>query len=600
MADTPSHSSPTSFWLRPLGTNLILIVLAVLTLVPAISNLPLMDRDEPKFAQATQEMIDRDDWLVPWFNDEYRFDKPPLSYWWMRLHYTFLGKTELAARLHSVEASLLSAMVIAALGRFLFGPRAGLLAGVGWLTTLQILVHSRLCVADMPMILAVCVTGYALARLLLAPEDDPIANKRWNRWWWLLVGAAVFGFLAKGPIPLVTAGLGLALTRFVFGKGRPLPWRRLQPISFSVLYLVGIGLWGIPALLETQGLFWDKGMGEHVVKRGTESFNGRISVPGFYFVTAFLSLLPWCTLIPAALKRDTPEEGRLTGRSAKSAFLLGWLAAPYLVFTFYSTQLPHYVMPGFPAFFLLLFRSGSVPVPSTRFEKNWAIAVTAVIALLAGGVLWLANWAPFEGQTAGISQLITVAGILLAVAAVACFFAQRGWVIATAIAVIGTSALAWQMSEQIRAIHPTMLAMEKLKMAPEGTTYVAAEFKEPSLVFYTDKGWKMKSKNEDAVKFLRGSRITGTKNPRPRGGVMLLREWTANGVIKQLQGGKTIDELEPSSDRRAETLSLVRARLPLHEMKLYVVTGYNAAKTSWAEVLVCVPVEPRAEAKNEG
>ncbi len=548
-----------------------------------------MDRDEPRFAQATQEMIERDTLLIPYFNDEYRFDKPPLSYWWMRVHYTLLGgKSELAARLHSVEAALLTAILIAALGRFLFSPRAGLLAGIAWLTSFQVLIHSRLCVADMPMILAVMATGYALARLLLAPDDDPHAHKRFNRWWWMLLGAMVFGFLAKGPIAIITPGLGLVLTRFVFGRGKKLPWARLQPISLVILFLVGIGLWGIPALIETKGEFANEGLGKHVVERGTESFNGRKTIPGVYYLaTALISLLPWSVLIPAAFKKDKDEE-KWTHRNGSNAFLLGWLAAPYLVFAFYSTQLPHYVMPGFPAFFLLLMRAGTIPLPRSKSTKIFAGFVVVLIATLGGAVALGSQWTPLVDGPAGLSALMLTAGVLLLTAAVASGFAAFGKLTPTVLGVIGCSLIAAQLSAQIRAIHPTVLVMEQLAKVPKGTEFIASNgYSEPSLVFYTDKGWRMNKKSRDAMKWLAKSRY----EKRPRAGVLMLREWTANNMIEQLGEGKTPTDLVPTEDDRESVLQAVRSQLPLNEMEFYVVTGYNAAKTSWVELLVCVPVE---------
>ena len=44
-------------------------------------SLPLIDRDDPRFAEASREMIERGDYIVPHFNNQLRLDKPPLAYW---------------------------------------------------------------------------------------------------------------------------------------------------------------------------------------------------------------------------------------------------------------------------------------------------------------------------------------------------------------------------------------------------------------------------------------------------------------------------------------------------------------------------------------
>ncbi|HWB58705.1 MAG TPA: hypothetical protein VG733_04400, partial [Chthoniobacteraceae bacterium] len=41
--------------------------------------LPLMDRDEPRFSEASREMLERGDWVLPTFNNVPRYDKPPLT-----------------------------------------------------------------------------------------------------------------------------------------------------------------------------------------------------------------------------------------------------------------------------------------------------------------------------------------------------------------------------------------------------------------------------------------------------------------------------------------------------------------------------------------
>jgi len=66
-----------------LGASLLLAIVSATILLAGTASLPLLDRDEPRFARATIEMLERGDWVVPYFNDEYRFDKPPLTYWLM-------------------------------------------------------------------------------------------------------------------------------------------------------------------------------------------------------------------------------------------------------------------------------------------------------------------------------------------------------------------------------------------------------------------------------------------------------------------------------------------------------------------------------------
>lgn len=59
--------------------------------------LPLVDRDEPRFAEATREMRQRNDFLIPHFNGQYRFDKPPLIYCCQAAFFRSFGETPLAA-----------------------------------------------------------------------------------------------------------------------------------------------------------------------------------------------------------------------------------------------------------------------------------------------------------------------------------------------------------------------------------------------------------------------------------------------------------------------------------------------------------------------
>src|SRR5579862_6156566 len=45
------------------------------------ASVPLMDRDEPRYAQCSRQMLQSGDWVVPRLYDEPRTAKPPLIYW---------------------------------------------------------------------------------------------------------------------------------------------------------------------------------------------------------------------------------------------------------------------------------------------------------------------------------------------------------------------------------------------------------------------------------------------------------------------------------------------------------------------------------------
>ena len=77
----------------------------------------MIDRDEPRFAEASREMIARGNYVVPYFNNQLRLDKPPLTYWAQVASYRIFGENDFAARFPSAIAAALTALAIFAWGR---------------------------------------------------------------------------------------------------------------------------------------------------------------------------------------------------------------------------------------------------------------------------------------------------------------------------------------------------------------------------------------------------------------------------------------------------------------------------------------------------
>src|ERR1700720_3665143 len=134
-------------------------------------SLPLIDRDEPRFAEASREMRQSGDFLVPRLNGQYRFDKPPLIYWCQVLAYDILGENDFAARLPTAIFAALTAVVTWMYSSRIFGPRIGLWSGILFATSLQVFIHSRAAVADIALVFFFLTATWADWERLRNPDS---------------------------------------------------------------------------------------------------------------------------------------------------------------------------------------------------------------------------------------------------------------------------------------------------------------------------------------------------------------------------------------------------------------------------------------------
>jgi len=362
-------------------------------------SLPLIDRDEPRFTEASREMIERGDYIVPRFNNQLRLDKPPIAYWAQTASYRVFGQNDFAARFPSAFAAALTGVVIFAWGSRLRSPqrpsasqaqigeaRVGFWAAIIFTLSLQTFLHAKAAVADMWLVLFVTLAywaGYELLRDRLSPSPDQTSKIKHqpSSWWWLFYLALALAFLAKGPIgwvPLVTVG---ATKLFL---PNPQLARRFKFMRGTLLMLTIVALWGIPALMQTHGQFFIVGIGRHVVGRsfatmeghGANSFGMYLLLLPFYFVTIFISFFPWSIKLPwltrkAWRRRDEIDNYFITG-----------VAVIFIIFTLVKTKLPHYTLPAFPLLALLLARHWS-PQEGVAWPSFKRIAVTTACCYLA-------------------------------------------------------------------------------------------------------------------------------------------------------------------------------------------------------------------------
>ncbi|MGI8820558.1 MAG: ArnT family glycosyltransferase [Chthoniobacterales bacterium] len=348
--------------------------------------LPLIDRDEPRFAEASREMLQRGDYVVPYFNDHYRFDKPPLTYWFQCASYRLFGENDFAARLPSAIAAALTALVVLAWGRRVASPRVGWWAAIIFTICWQTIAHAKAAVADMWLVLFVTLAhwaGYELLRdrLRVAPPASTPHPRPSRAWWWIFYLALAFAFLAKGPIGW-TPLLAVAATKF-FLPGLHLQ-RRFLFITGMLLALALIAIWGIPALVRTNGAFFSIGIGKHVIDRSLVAMQGHgagsiwtylVTLP-FYFLAIFVTFFPWSFQLPWLGKRLWRERDPLDN------YLIAGVAVIFVIFTLVKTKLPHYTLPAFPLLALLLAKALQGRPDANYVVRRGAIGAGCLALLL--------------------------------------------------------------------------------------------------------------------------------------------------------------------------------------------------------------------------
>ena len=367
-------------------------------------SLPLIDRDEPRFAEASREMIERTDYVIPYFNNQYRFDKPPLTYWAQIACYRIFGENDFAARFPTTVAAALVALAIFAWGSRLRssqrppasqasigGSRIGWWAAIIFTLSLQVFAHGKAAVADMWLVLFVTMAHWAGYEMLSryrgtsVHQTSNIKHQTFDRWWWIFYVSIALAFLAKGPIGFIPL-LTVAVMRW---KDRRLQLeKRFAFVRGIALMLVIISFWAIPALIRTHGEFLRVGIGHHVIGRsfgameghGSNSFGTYLLLLPFYFVTVFVSFFPWSIKLPWLCKRLR------TSRDQVDLYLLAGVAITFAIFTLVKTKLPHYTLPAFPLLSLLLARQLVV----NEFWVRRFKVIAASAALIYVGVALIA------------------------------------------------------------------------------------------------------------------------------------------------------------------------------------------------------------------
>jgi len=363
-----------------------LLICGLLLFLPGFFGIPPVDRDEPRFAQATKQMVESGDFVDIRFQDDVRYKKPVGIYWMQAAAVEAasalgLPRAQVRIWLYRVPSLIgaLGATLLTYWTALTFATRRGaVLAGMIMASSVLLGVEARLAKTDAMLLFATVAAMGALARIYLSWQrgEDPV-HPPWT-WPAIFWTALAGGILLKGPLILMFVGLTIAALAIL---DRSVTWLwRLRP-AWGLTWLFVLVLPWFVAIFWRAGeaFFADSIGGDMLSKLSAQESHG--APPGLYLLLAWVTFWPGA---PMALMA-APAVWRAR-REPGAQFLLAWLVPSWIVFELALTKLPHYVLPLYPAIAILTVGALERRVLSRSWLKSgtaWWFVIPALASVMA-------------------------------------------------------------------------------------------------------------------------------------------------------------------------------------------------------------------------
>ncbi|BCP53397.1 glycosyl transferase [Kaistia sp. 32K] len=391
---------------RSSAASLALIaIVALLAFLPGHFTLPPVDRDEPRFAQATHQMVETGNYLDIRLQEETRYKKPIGIYWLQSIAVwatgtgpdASIGIYRLPSLFGAIAAACLTWWLAIAFGR----PRVALLAGLLVASTVLLGIEARLAKTDAVLLATILAAHGALARAWLSTSTE--RNLRLAAIFWTALGASI---LIKGPLGLAAIACPLILLSVIDGSFRWL--KQLAPLPGLIWMLLVVAPWFVAIGIASKGAFFEEAVGKDLIGKVVSVQESHGAPPGAYFLLLFFTFWPAAAYLSTGISW-------IMDRLKQPVILYAVVSVvPYwLIVEAMPTKLPHYVLPAYP---LLAIATASALDAGgirregwfARFAASGAALMPAPLAVAAVVIAILLGENP---SVAGVLILI-VAGIV--------------------------------------------------------------------------------------------------------------------------------------------------------------------------------------------
>ncbi len=481
------------------------------------TKVPPLDIDEARFAQATRQMVESDDYVRIRLQDRDR-NRKPIGIHWLQAASVHVFEpltpklnTIWPYRIPSALGLALAALATMWAGAALLPQRTALIGAGLFATGLLASLEGMIAKTDSVMV--------GLTTLAIAALAQLYAGKPRPRLMSLVFWAAIgFGVLIKGPITPLVAALTLGA---LFAWERKAAW--MKPLLWWPGPLLALAItlpWFISINAATEGRFFSELLANELGPKVVGTDHSHSGFPGYYLLLLPLLIFPATYALPAAARISfaAMRAPRTDETQAALRFLLCWAIPTFLLFELFPTKLIHYTLPTYPAI-ALLCAAGLMAMRMKQWRTMHPLG--AVLFALFGGLIvgltaFVATYMPggFDADFRRALSAGIIGALILIASIVGLSLAKRPTARAS---ILIACALAFSFTLRERTLpearslfvsQEAVAALTRARMMPrDQEPFWVVGYSQPSLIFLTRTSIRMVQPEEMAAQAEPGDSI---------------------------------------------------------------------------------------------
>ena len=322
-----------------------LVFVSGILLLPGMRGNPVNSWDEARHAVNALEMVQSGNWITVTYNHEPDFAniKFPLGAWLIAINYKLFGINEFSLRLWSVVFTISTTVLVYLFGSLIKNRWLGVLAGLIFITSMQVIVKHAGITGDYDAGASFFVTLSLFLFLLFYKTEK-------RGFLFSSMAAIGLGIMYKSFVPGLIP-LFIISTFLLFSKKRKI-FFNLKMLSLCVLIIIGIISPWLILRSASDSSFFIILLNSDYWQRLTTPVDNHGEPFWFYLGQMGTGFFPWIYLLPFGL--FAVFRGYKKNKNEYDLFLLIWFFTIFLLFSLATTKNFWYMLPIFPAMALIV------------------------------------------------------------------------------------------------------------------------------------------------------------------------------------------------------------------------------------------------------